>query len=49
MKEKCAAKIAELRKTYAKGQAEQEKNIRLMNAHLDDLKTQNVDLQRDLA
>jgi hypothetical protein len=48
-KEKYAAKVAELRKTYARGQAEQEKNIRLMNAHLDDLKTQNVDLQRELS
>jgi chromosome segregation ATPase len=48
-KEKCAAKVAELRKTYARGQAEMEKNIRLMNAHLDDLKSQNVDLQRELA
>lgn len=41
--------MAELRKTYARGQAEQDKNIRLMNAHLDDLKTQNVDLQRELS
>jgi predicted RNase H-like nuclease (RuvC/YqgF family) len=49
VKEKCANKVAELRKAYARGQAEQEKNIRLMNAHLDDLKTQNVDLQRELS
>lgn len=48
-KEKYAAKVTELRKTYARNQSQQEKNIRLMNAHLDDLKTQNVDLQRELA
>jgi len=48
MKEKHNAKIAELRERFNKTQLEYDKNIKLMNMHIDDLKTQNMDLQQEL-
>lgn len=48
MKEKHNAKIAELRERFNKTQVEYDKNIKLMNMHIDDLKTQNMDLQQEL-
>lgn len=38
--------MAELRQKYARNQNDYEKNIKLINMHVDDLKTQNMDLQR---
>lgn len=48
IKEKHAAKIAEMRKNYSKIQADQEKNIKLINAHLDGLKAENMDLLKEV-
>ena len=48
MKEKHNAKIAELRERFNKTQIEYDKNIKLMNMHIDDLKTQNMDIQQEL-
>jgi hypothetical protein len=45
MKERHNSKIAELRDRFNKTQGEYEKNIKLMNLHIDDLKSQNMDLQ----
>lgn len=46
MKEKHNNKVAEMREKFGKAQIEYEKNIKLMNMHIDDLKTQNMDLQK---
>jgi len=39
-------KTTELREKFAKVQSEYEKNFKLMNGHIDDLKTQNMDLEK---
>lgn len=38
--------MTELRNKFAKTQIDYDKNIKLMNMHIDDLKTQNIDLQK---
>ena len=48
MKEKHNAKIAALSERFNKTQIEYDKNIKLMNMHIDDLKTQNMDIQQEL-
>ena len=37
-----------MRKNYNKIQADQEKNIKLINAHLDGLKAENMDLLKEV-
>jgi predicted RNase H-like nuclease (RuvC/YqgF family) len=42
-------KMVEMREKFAKNQNDYEKNIRLINSHVDDLKTQNMDLQATIS
>lgn len=49
VREKLGQKMVEMREKFAKNQNDYEKNIRLINSHVDDLKTQNMDLQATIS
>lgn len=48
VKEKLNQKIADLREKANRNQHTNDENFRMMNTHIDDLKSQNMDLQREL-
>ena len=48
MKEKQNSKLGELRDRFNRTQVEYDKNIKLMNMRIDDLKTENIELQEQI-
>ena len=49
IKEKHNNKVAHLREKFGMAQIEYEKNLKMMNMCIEDLKLQNMDLQKELS